>query len=117
MYYATSCDISRTILVTLTLAIEMSDIFISYSRKDSKQALELAGRLRAAGINAWIDQGGIEAATSWSKEIVHAIKANSFPKLCFLTPKYFYVSKRQWWIIGAQNNITKSGLLKEKLKE
>jgi TolB-like protein len=51
----------------------MSDIFISYSRKDSEQALQLAERLRASGIDVWIDQRGIEAATSWSKEIVHAI--------------------------------------------
>jgi adenylate cyclase len=52
----------------------MSDIFISYSRKDSVQALELAEKLRAAGASVWIDQFGIEAASSWSKEIVQAIK-------------------------------------------
>lgn len=51
----------------------MSDIFISYSRKDSEQAIELAERLRASGIGVWIDQQGIEAATSWSQEIVDEI--------------------------------------------
>jgi adenylate cyclase len=51
----------------------MSDIFISYSRKDSEQALSLAERLRGEGMSVWIDQQGIEAAASWSKEIVHAI--------------------------------------------
>jgi adenylate cyclase len=51
----------------------MSDIFISYSRKDSQQALALAERLQAQGMSVWIDQRGIEAAASWSKEIVHAI--------------------------------------------
>lgn len=53
----------------------MADIFISYSRKDSKQALSLAERLRSAGISVWIDQHGLEAATSWSKEIVEAIES------------------------------------------
>ncbi len=51
----------------------MSDIFISYSRKDSERALELAERLRARGVDVWIDTSGIEAAKSWSKEIVRAI--------------------------------------------
>ncbi len=57
----------------------MPDIFISYSRKDSAQALGLADRLRASGMDVWIDQHGIEAATAWSKEIVDAIDtANVF---------------------------------------
>jgi adenylate cyclase len=51
----------------------MPDLFISYSRKDSEQALQLAERLRSSGVDVWIDQHGIEAATSWSKEIVKAI--------------------------------------------
>ncbi len=52
----------------------MPDIFISYSRKDSEQALQLAEKLRSNGMEVWIDQHGIEAATSWGKEIVQAIK-------------------------------------------
>ena len=51
----------------------MPDIFISYSRKDSEQAEQLAERLRTRGIEVWIDKSGIEAAKSWSKEIVRAI--------------------------------------------
>jgi adenylate cyclase len=51
----------------------VSDIFISYSRKDSEQALQLAELLQSAGLSCWIDQRGIELATSWSKEIVAAI--------------------------------------------
>jgi hypothetical protein len=54
----------------------MADIFISYSRKDSKQAISLAERLRAVGMDVWIDQHGLEAATSWSKEIVEAIESS-----------------------------------------
>ncbi len=50
------------------------DIFISYSRRDSAQALVLAERLRASGMEVWIDQHGIEAATTWSTEIVGAIE-------------------------------------------
>jgi adenylate cyclase len=54
----------------------MSDIFISYSRKDSEQALQLAERLQGEGMSVWIDQRGIEAAKSWSAEIVNAIEAS-----------------------------------------
>jgi adenylate cyclase len=51
----------------------MSDIFISYSSKDRAQADQLTGLLRSAGLSVWIDQQGIDIASSWSKEIVQAI--------------------------------------------
>jgi adenylate cyclase len=51
----------------------MPDIFISYSRKDSEQALQLAELLSSAGLTCWIDTKGIDVATSWSAEIVDAI--------------------------------------------
>ena len=51
----------------------MPDIFISYSRKDSEQAEQLAELLASAGLSCWIDKAGIDLATSWSKEIVQAI--------------------------------------------
>jgi adenylate cyclase len=51
----------------------MPDIFISYSRKDSEQATMLAEMLASAGLSCWIDQQGIEAAASWSAQIVDAI--------------------------------------------
>lgn len=57
----------------------MPDIFISYSRKDSLQAIELADRLRANGIEVWIDQRGIVGAEQWATEIVEGIRAcNTF---------------------------------------
>lgn len=52
----------------------MADIFISYSTKDRPHALTLVERLRAAGHSVWIDQQGIDAATSWSKEIAEALE-------------------------------------------
>jgi adenylate cyclase len=54
----------------------VSEIFISYSRKDSEQALSLAERLRGEGMSVWIDQQGIEAAKTWSEEIVNAIEGS-----------------------------------------
>ena len=54
----------------------MADIFISYSRMDSEQALSLAEKLRAEGMEVWIDQHGLEGATSWSKEIIEAIESS-----------------------------------------
>ena len=51
----------------------MADIFISYSSKDREHALQLIELLASAGLSVWIDQSGIDVATSWSKEIVLAI--------------------------------------------
>lgn len=50
-----------------------ADVFISYSREDKDRVLELAGKLRAAGVNLWIDQGSIDGATLWGEEIVNAL--------------------------------------------
>jgi TolB-like protein/Flp pilus assembly protein TadD len=36
--------------------------------------LDLAGRLRAAGVNIWIDQGGIDGAALWGESIVRALE-------------------------------------------
>lgn len=55
----------------------MADIFISYSTKDRPHALALVEQLRVAGLSVWIDQQGIDAATSWSKEIADALEACS----------------------------------------
>jgi TolB-like protein/Flp pilus assembly protein TadD len=55
----------------------MADIFISYSSKDKEQATVLTELLASAGLSVWIDQSGIEAATSWSEEIVDAIDSCS----------------------------------------
>ncbi len=52
----------------------MADIFISYSSKDREQALQLIELLSSAGLSVWIDQSGIDVATSWSGEIVDAIE-------------------------------------------
>ena len=51
----------------------MADIFISYSSKDREKAEQLTELLSSAGLSVWIDQSGIDAATSWSSEIVDAI--------------------------------------------
>ena len=50
-----------------------ADVFISYSREDKDRVLDLAGKLRAAGVSLWIDQGGIDGATLWGEEIVNAL--------------------------------------------
>src|SRR5579883_2860923 len=51
----------------------MADIFISYSSKDKEKAEQLTELLASAGLSVWIDQSGIDVATSWSEEIVDAI--------------------------------------------
>ncbi len=49
------------------------DLFISYSRKNTKHANELAESLRQSGHAVWMDQHKIEGATNWSQEIAEAI--------------------------------------------
>lgn len=51
----------------------MSDVFLSYASADRERADQLAGLLSSAGVSVWIDRSGIEAATSWSGEIVDAV--------------------------------------------
>lgn len=55
------------------LLTSVADIFISYSSKDHVQAKQLSELLTSAGLSVWIDRQGIDASTSWSAEIVHAI--------------------------------------------
>ena len=57
-----------------TTVSKPADVFISYSREDKPRVLELADRLRAAGVTIWIDQGGIDGATLWGEEIVYALE-------------------------------------------
>ncbi len=54
---------------------QQPEVFVSYSRDDSARVLELAGKLRAAGVSLWIDQGGIDAASLWSEQIVTALES------------------------------------------
>src|SRR5262245_19266219 len=49
------------------------EVFISYSREDASRVLELAAKLREAGVSLWIDQGGIDSASPWSEQIVNAL--------------------------------------------
>ncbi len=83
----------------------MADIFISYSRKDSEQALALAERLRSQGASVWMDSSSLAAAETWSGEIVHAIKECQ-TMIVLLSPDSI-----------ASHNVTKEvGLASEKRK-
>lgn len=61
------------------------DVFISYSRRDSVDALALAERLQAENLSVWIDQHGITGAEHWSSEIVESI-SNCATFLLLLSP-------------------------------
>ena len=52
-----------------------SEVFLSYSRDDQDRVLDLAGKLRSAGVSLWIDQGAIDAASLWSEQIVNALES------------------------------------------
>ena len=61
-----------------------AEVFLSYSRDDQDRVFELAGKLRAAGVSLWIDQGAIDAATLWGEQIVKALE-NAKVLLLFVT--------------------------------
>jgi adenylate cyclase len=51
-----------------------AEVFLSYSREDRNRVLDLAQKLRAAGVDMWIDQSGIEGAALWGESIVRALE-------------------------------------------
>lgn len=62
------------------------DIFISYSRKDSKIVDEFVNRLEAEGFLIWIDRDGIESGDAFKRVIVKAIKESSI--VLFFSSEY-----------------------------
>lgn len=55
---------------------QMSQIFISYSRKDISFVRKLAGDLEKAGYSAWWDVSGLRGGDDWVRVIPAAIKAS-----------------------------------------
>ena len=53
----------------------MSDVFISYSRKDATFVGQLEVALRARGKHVWVDTGGIGPGTEWRQEIRLGLEA------------------------------------------
>ena len=64
---------------------QSAEVFVSYSRGDRDRVLELAAKLRAAGVSLWIDQGAIDAASLWSEQIVNALESTK-ALLLIVTP-------------------------------
>ncbi len=54
---------------------EPAQVFVSYSRNDKDRVVELIGKLRTAGVSVWLDTSGIDGATRWGEQIVHALES------------------------------------------
>lgn len=66
----------------------LSDVFISYSRKDSIFVDSLNKALTRANKDVWVDWEDIPYSSTWWDEISQAIEgANTF--ICILSPDYF----------------------------
>jgi hypothetical protein len=52
----------------------MTQVFISYSRKDLDFVERLAENLKAAGLEVWYDLSGLDGGTRWGREIQSAIQ-------------------------------------------
>jgi formylglycine-generating enzyme required for sulfatase activity len=56
----------------------MTQVFISYSRKDIAFIEQLVVDLKIADLEAWYDLSGLEGGSHWRKEIEKAIKASQY---------------------------------------
>lgn len=56
----------------------MTQVFISYSRKDLTFVERLAKDLEAAGLEVWYDLSGLEVGTRWGKEIQNALDQSQY---------------------------------------
>src|SRR5262245_16303644 len=66
----------------------LSDIFVSYSRRDSTFVEQLTKKLHKAGLDVWIDWEDIPYSSNWWEEISQAVTgAPAF--VCVLTDDYF----------------------------
>ena len=53
------------------------DVFVSYSRKDTRIVDEFVNRLEAEGVRVWIDRDGVESGDAFKRVIVNAIKESA----------------------------------------
>ena len=51
----------------------MGQIFISYSRRDTEIVDRIAGQMKDAGLDVWVDREAIKAGNTWRLQIVEAI--------------------------------------------
>ena len=56
----------------------MTQVFISYSRKDLVFVERLAKDLEAAGLEVWYDLSGLEVGTRWGREIQNALDQSQY---------------------------------------
>jgi len=56
----------------------MTQVFISYSRRDLDFVEQLAADLKDAGLDVWYDLSGLEGGARWSREIEKAIRASQY---------------------------------------
>ena len=56
----------------------MTQIFISYSRRDLAFVEQLAVDLQAAGLDVWYDLSGLKVGARWQKEITGAIRVSQY---------------------------------------
>ena len=69
----------------MTAAINRSRpfVFVSYASRDRERVVPIVDALRAAGVQVWLDQQGIEGGASYGLEIAQAIEdCSAFMLMC-----------------------------------
>ena len=56
----------------------MTQVFISYSRRDLAFVEKLAADLKEAGLDVWYDLSGLEVGSRFQREIVSALQVSQY---------------------------------------
>ena len=93
----------------------MTQVFISYSRRDLAFVEQLAADLQAAGLDVWYYLSGLEGGVRWRIEIEKAIRASQY-LLIVLSPdsvvsewverEYLFASNLRRLFIFFKNHVT-----------
>ncbi|MEV4516793.1 toll/interleukin-1 receptor domain-containing protein [Dactylosporangium sp. NPDC049525] len=67
-------------------------VFISYMREDATIVDRVVARLRAAGVDVWLDRSDVRPAADWRREIHQAIQDGVYFVACF-SPRYSHTDR------------------------
>lgn len=88
----------------------MANIFISYQRKDEKEALRLAQAIQGAGHIVWFDKFEIEPGDSIIGKINDALKQADYFLLCFSSSGIQSKWVDREWMSSLAQEIEDSGI-------
>ncbi len=77
----------------------MTDVFISYKRRHRPKVEQIAGALRALGLDVWFD-ASLEAGSSFSAEISERVRGAKCVLVCWTDDAFPHGGDRNGWVLG-----------------